>query len=72
MGLNLWLTAAHELELFVHVVRFQDAAFHQIITLLEHPSCSLQWGTYRKRHRNLTVVFADVAPVPDVATNQAY
>ena len=72
VGPNLWLAAAQGFGFFVSVVRFQDGAFQKILALLERPPKSLQWGSYRKCHRNLTVIFTDVESLPDVLTNSFY
>ena len=72
VGPNLWLAAAQGLGFRVEAVRFQDRAFLRILALLARPPRSVRWGCYRKRHRNLTVVFTDVASLPDVPSNSQY
>ena len=61
VGPNLWLVAAKGLGFFVHAVWFKDAEFCRIITDLEHSPRFLKWGSYRKCHPNLVVIFTDEA-----------
>ena len=71
MGPNLWLAAAKGPGFFVHAVCFMDAEFQRIITDLEDSPRFLKWGSYRKCHPNLTVIFMDEASLPELR-NLAY
>ena len=71
MGPNLGIAAAKGLVFFVHAVRFKDEEFRRIITAPEHSPRFLKWGSYRKCHQNLAVIFTDAASFPELH-NLAY
>ena len=57
----MWLVAVKGLGFFIYTVRFKDAEFRRIITDPEHSPRFLKWGSYRKCHPNLVVIFTDEA-----------